>query len=388
VLLFVTISLISFSNNFSISIVDYDEEKDLVNIKLSCNFIPVERPSVIVFYGDFQKHISLLKRTNRDYNFFISLKDKPETFFSIFVKGKDLVGSNKVDTFMNFFSTYDFIPKIKFLVVSTIEENGINYHVSYNANAELSYYSLNFDGEKLNSIEELKDKFFKCNEGFHKVHIEFKNKFGFISSIDSKVLKIKEYVFSEKILKPVAKEEKMGFHIVKKGESIYKIADEYKINPGEIVKLNSIKDPSKIYVGQPLIIGKVKYFESPVQLKINMSKNLMKLYYGNTLLKVYPVAVGRSDSTPPGYYKIMYQEKEPALYWYGEYIKPGSIINGIGSRWLQLSEKQYGIHGTTKPWEIGKRISHGCIRMLNKDVEEVEFLCDLGTEVYVEKGEE
>lgn len=44
----------------------------------------------------------------------------------------------------------------------------------------------------------------------------------------------------------------------------------------------------------------------------------------------------------------------------------------------------YGIHGTNKPWSIGQFASHGCIRMRNKDVEELFEWIPIGTPVKIE----
>jgi len=43
----------------------------------------------------------------------------------------------------------------------------------------------------------------------------------------------------------------------------------------------------------------------------------------------------------------------------------------VGTRWLGLSRKGYGIHGTNNPRSIGKSASHGCVRMRNLDVEDL-----------------
>ena len=55
---------------------------------------------------------------------------------------------------------------------------------------------------------------------------------------------------------------------------------------------------------------------------------------------------------------------------------------GISSQKISLS-KGYGIHGTTEPESIGKAQSNGCIRMLNKDVEELFGLVTIGTPVII-----
>ena len=44
-----------------------------------------------------------------------------------------------------------------------------------------------------------------------------------------------------------------------------------------------------------------------------------------------------------------------------------------------------GIHGTNEPWLIGKAISHGCVRMHNKDILEVSRLVPTGSPVVIQK---
>ncbi|HET7558430.1 MAG TPA: peptidoglycan-binding protein [Limnochordia bacterium] len=88
----------------------------------------------------------------------------------------------------------------------------------------------------------------------------------------------------------------------------------------------------------------------------------------------FPVAVGRGGtylSTPVGNFKIINKDKG----WGG----------GFGTRWLGLNvpEGIYGIHGTNKPWSIGSRASHGCIRMFNHDVEVLWEWVKVGTPVTI-----
>jgi lipoprotein-anchoring transpeptidase ErfK/SrfK len=49
-------------------------------------------------------------------------------------------------------------------------------------------------------------------------------------------------------------------------------------------------------------------------------------------------------------------------------VAPGAA-NPVGTRWIGLSAKGFGIHGTTNPGSIGHAKSHGCIRLRNHDVE-------------------
>jgi hypothetical protein len=54
----------------------------------------------------------------------------------------------------------------------------------------------------------------------------------------------------------------------------------------------------------------------------------------------------------------------------------------MGSRKLALG-KGYAIHGTNKNWSIGRAASHGCLRMMNKDIEELYAMVDVGTPVFI-----
>lgn len=55
----------------------------------------------------------------------------------------------------------------------------------------------------------------------------------------------------------------------------------------------------------------------------------------------------------------------------------------FGTLWMSLSKEHYGIHGTNNPSSIGKAVSKGCIRMYNKDVEELASIVPIGTAVFI-----
>ncbi len=102
--------------------------------------------------------------------------------------------------------------------------------------------------------------------------------------------------------------------------------------------------------------------------------------------KVYPVAVGKdSTPSPEGTFTIKSHVVNPTYYHEGKVIAPGPQ-NPLGSRWMGLSEKGYGIHGTNAPKSIGKAASHGCIRMAKKDLEELFMLVKVGDAVDI-RGE-
>jgi L,D-transpeptidase ErfK/SrfK len=54
----------------------------------------------------------------------------------------------------------------------------------------------------------------------------------------------------------------------------------------------------------------------------------------------------------------------------------------LGTRRLNLGDG-YSIHGTNKPETIGRSVSHGCVRMLNQDIERLYEMVPVGIPVYI-----
>jgi lipoprotein-anchoring transpeptidase ErfK/SrfK len=88
------------------------------------------------------------------------------------------------------------------------------------------------------------------------------------------------------------------------------------------------------------------------------------------VVTVFPVAVGKpATPSPTGTFMIVNRVSNPTYYaGKGKTVAPGTK-NPVGTRWIGLSEKGYGIHGTDQPKSIGYAKSHGCIRLRNEDVE-------------------
>ena len=99
------------------------------------------------------------------------------------------------------------------------------------------------------------------------------------------------------------------------------------------------------------------------------------------VVKIFPTAVGAAKSpSPTGSFEIVARIPDPTWYTKGKIVPPGKA-NPLGTRWLGLSKKGYGIHGTNRPSSIGHNASHGCIRMRNQDVEELFGMVALGDPV-------
>jgi hypothetical protein len=101
------------------------------------------------------------------------------------------------------------------------------------------------------------------------------------------------------------------------------------------------------------------------------------------VLTTFPVAVGASVSpSPVGEFQIVSRLSNPTYYHPGKVI-PSGKENPLGTRWLGLSWKGYGIHGTNVPKSIGSAASHGCIRLRNRDAERLFELVQVGDRVQI-----
>jgi lipoprotein-anchoring transpeptidase ErfK/SrfK len=116
---------------------------------------------------------------------------------------------------------------------------------------------------------------------------------------------------------------------------------------------------------------------------ISIPDRQLALVDDGQVVKIYPIAVGAAHSpSPKGDFTIIRRVSNPAWSHKGKVAAPGSN-NPVGSRWMGLSLKGYGIHGTNAPRSIGKAASHGCFRMGKKDVEELFKLVRVGDTVVV-----
>lgn len=127
----------------------------------------------------------------------------------------------------------------------------------------------------------------------------------------------------------------------------------------------------------------------PTRLEISLSRRQVTLYQEKNAIKSYPVAVGRSGwETPIGNFQVLQMLQNPK--WInpltGETIPGGEPENPLGQYWIGFwtnGKDWIGFHGTPNPSSVGRAASHGCLRMHNKDVEDLFDQVSLGTQVTV-----
>ncbi len=212
-----------------------------------------------------------------------------------------------------------------------------------------------------------------------------------------------------------------GAYTLKKGESLFGVIQNYTIQDdretlidlsfrydlgyNEIVDANPGIDPWYPKKGTKVIIP-TKWIlpEYPSDLLeknkkllvINLAElRLFLIYDKGDYLQVitYPLGIGREGfDTPTGRFSIIEKIKDPV--WNiprsirNEYpelplsVPPGPD-NPLGKYALRLSNPSYLIHGTNKPLGVGRRVSHGCIRMYPEDIKSLFNLVTVGDKVYI-----
>ena len=109
----------------------------------------------------------------------------------------------------------------------------------------------------------------------------------------------------------------------------------------------------------------------------------------------YPASIGRMDwRTPLGATRIVRKTENPV--WNppasikrehaekGDFLPdsvPAGDDNPLGRHALYLGHAGYLIHGTNRPYGIGMRVTHGCVRLYPEDVEELFGRVPVGTKV-------
>lgn len=112
----------------------------------------------------------------------------------------------------------------------------------------------------------------------------------------------------------------------------------------------------------------------PLRLEINIPENRLRVFEGDSLLETYRVSVGMpGHDTPDGEFAIGHAEwnpwwRPPPREWAkDDKVTPPGPNNPMGRVKLFFAPLYY-IHGTPDAENIGRPASHGCVRMLNRDV--------------------
>ena len=174
-------------------------------------------------------------------------------------------------------------------------------------------------------------------------------------------------------------------------DTLLDIARRYDLGQDEILLANPEVDRWMPSEGAEVVLPSRFILPRADRKGVVLNLPEMRLYYyftseqpGEPVVVSYPVSVGRMDwNTPLGMATIARKDRDPA--WYPpesvklEAIEKGEPLpdmvppgpeNPLGRYALRLSIPGYLIHSTNKPFGVGMRVTHGCVRMYPEDIEE------------------
>ena len=177
-------------------------------------------------------------------------------------------------------------------------------------------------------------------------------------------------------------------HVIRPGETMFKIAQQYGIPLETLLALNHLKAPKEvIYPGDKLTVPSPKL---SWRILVTKRYHLLELFRGERRFAAYEIGIGRRDRTPVGRFVIYEKIENPDYITHDRRIIPaGQPGNQLGSRWMRLSgataddPQGYGIHGTPNEASVGKSLSNGCLRMRNRDLENLFLITPTGTPVII-----
>ncbi len=190
-------------------------------------------------------------------------------------------------------------------------------------------------------------------------------------------------------------------YIIENSESLIEIARKFNLGYNAITASNPDIDPFLPDIGTTVriptswILPEINMYDGIV---INLSE--MRLYYffqqsGRKLVRTFPIGIGREGyNTPLGQFKITQKVENPSWYVPASIraekpelpmVVPPGPNNPLGTHALRLSVQSYLIHGTNKPWGVGRRVSHGCIRLYPEDIPVLFQLVKNGVKVEIVK---
>jgi L,D-transpeptidase ErfK/SrfK len=168
------------------------------------------------------------------------------------------------------------------------------------------------------------------------------------------------------------------YYNVRDNESLIEIARMFGLGFNEISDANPGADPfvppdgMRAEIPAEWILPDVKVRQGII---INISE--MRLYFfpyrNSDFVYTFPIGIGdEGKETPVGRFRIIQKIAHP--YWHvpksikteepqlPDVVPPGPD-NPLGNYAMRLSAPGILIHGTNRPWGIGRKVSHGCIHV-------------------------
>jgi len=187
-------------------------------------------------------------------------------------------------------------------------------------------------------------------------------------------------------------------------DTLSDLARLFDLGYEEITRANPGVDPWLPGAGTEVLLPTLFVLPEADRKGLVLNMAGMRLYYFSRAGKrdaptvyTHPIGIGRVGwTTPLGTTRVTGKATDPS--WYvpesirEEHAAEGDPLpkivppgpdNPLGRHVLRLAMPSYLIHGTNKPWGVGMRVSHGCIRLYPEDIRELYGMVPEGTPVQI-----
>ncbi|ALP39542.1 L,D-transpeptidase family protein [Aeromonas schubertii] len=182
------------------------------------------------------------------------------------------------------------------------------------------------------------------------------------------------------------------------GSPLEAVAARFQLGLTNLMEANPGVDPYLPKAGSTLIIPQQLILPDAPHEGIVINVAEMRLYYypkGKKVVEVLPIGIGQLGTDTPENWVTKIERKKAGPTWtptakmHAEYAARGESLpavwpagpdNPMGLYALYVG-RMYAIHGTNAKFGIGLRVSHGCVRLRNEDIEYLFKKVPVGTRV-------
>ena len=184
---------------------------------------------------------------------------------------------------------------------------------------------------------------------------------------------------------------------IERGDSLIELAMQHGVGYSEIMAANPGLDAFVPKVGATAVIPAgfiLPRASAPRTVVVNVPE--MRLYYfplGAGTPVTFPIGIGTDDwETPPGKYRVVSKHENPTWRVPASIRRenpelPASVPPGpenpLGTHALRLDRNTILIHGTDTPWGVGRKATHGCVRLYPEDIPILFEMVPVGTQVLI-----
>lgn len=166
-------------------------------------------------------------------------------------------------------------------------------------------------------------------------------------------------------------------HIVRRGETLSEIADQYEVPWQLLQKINEVRDPE-----YPIPASALKVIRGPFHAVVDLSTNEITLKVQRMYAGRFPISVGRDPEPLAGEYQVREKtENHPYYAADGEMIAGDDPNNPYGRHWINLG-REVAIHGSSL---TNENTDLGSISLSPKDADDIFSILSVGSKVTIRR---